>query len=302
VLRYRLLFGPVLIAAIVLVALLDEWIEGRAIGDWWQAAFLGRETAPPGVAIFIAAVFISVLAARELSLILKAKGVLASRRINTSAAILGLLVSTIIPEDLSGMIAAAIVASAAAAVLVMALLFHSRNRTTEGLVAAAGGALLCFVYLGLMFGFVVEIRRHESAWILLWILLVVKSCDIGAYFTGRSIGRRKLIPWLSPGKTWEGLGGGVVVAALVGAGGLAALQAAGYTVPPVWTGLAAGVLFGITGQAGDLIASMFKRDAGIKDSSRLLPGFGGVLDVIDSPLLVAPVAFWWVYFVHAPWH
>jgi phosphatidate cytidylyltransferase len=302
VLRYRLLFGPILIAAIVLVALMDQWIEGRPVGEARGWIFPGRETAPAGVAIFIAAVIISFFASRELSAILKDKGIPSSKRVNTTAAIAGLLVSTIVPDDLSGLTAVAIVGSAAVGVLVLALLFHSRRRSTQGLVAAAGGALLCFVYLGLMFGFILAIRRESSAWVLLWVLLVVKSCDIGAYFTGRSIGRHKLIPWLSPGKTWEGLGGGVVLAALVGAGGLAVLARLDQPVPPVWTGLIAGVLFGVTGQAGDLIASMFKRDAGRKDSSRLLPGFGGVLDVLDSPLLVAPAAFWWVYLVHSAWH
>lgn len=297
-LRYRLTFGPLLIAAIVLVAWLDQWLEGQPLSPFWQPVFLGRETAPPGIAIFLAAIAISFFASRELSRILKDKGIMASRRVNTTAAIIGLLVSTIVPFDLSGITAVAIVGSAAVAVLLFSLVFHTRHRTVEGIVAAAGGTLLCFVYLGLMFGFVLAIRRYESAWILLWILLVVKSCDIGAYFTGRSIGRHKLILWLSPGKTWEGLAGGVVLASLVGAGGLAALSATGHPVPPIWTGLIAGILFGLTGQAGDLIASMFKRDAGLKDSSRLLPGFGGVLDVLDSPLLVAPVAFWWVYFVH----
>jgi phosphatidate cytidylyltransferase len=299
VLRYRLLFGPVLIAAIVLVAVLDEWIEGAHTGG--AMVFMGRTDVPPGTVIFLAALLISFFASRELSAILKDKGIRSSKRINTTAAITGLVVSTVIPMDLSGMVAAAIVSSAAAGVLVLALGYHAGTKTTEGLVAAAGGALLCFVYLGLMFGFVVAIRRLDSAWILLWVLLVVKSCDIGAYFTGRSIGRHKLIPWLSPGKTWEGLAGGIVLAATVGAGGLALLGWLDHPVPPTWTGALAGVLFGITGQAGDLIASMFKRDAGRKDSSRLLPGFGGVLDVLDSPLLVAPVAFWWVYLVHTAW-
>jgi phosphatidate cytidylyltransferase len=298
VLRHRLAFGPLLIALVVLVVWLDEWLEGRALGPFWQRVFLGSDTAPPGIAIFIAVIVISFFASRELSAILKDKGIRASRRVNTTAAIVGLLVSTIVPADISGLTAVAIVSSAAVAVLLVSILFHSRRRTIEGIVAAAGGTLLCFVYLGLMFGFVLAIRRQESAWVLLWILLVVKACDIGAYFTGRSMGRHKLIVWLSPGKTWEGLAGGVALAAVVGAVGLSVLSALGHAVPPLWTGLVAGVLFGVTGQAGDLMASLFKRDAGLKDSSRLLPGFGGVLDVLDSALLVAPVAFWWIYLVH----
>ena len=138
-------------------------------------------------------------------------------------------------------------------------------------------------------------------WLVLWMVLVTKSGDTGAFATGRLIGRHKLIFWLSPGKTWEGLVGGVIAAAAVGAAGLGAIRGiVDEPVPPLWTGAIAGVLFGLTAVLGDLIASLFKRDAGIKDASSVLPGFGGVLDVLDSPLLVAPVAFWWIHLVHSP--
>jgi phosphatidate cytidylyltransferase len=150
-----------------------------------------------------------------------------------------------------------------------------------------------------MFGFVLAIRRHHSVWLLLWIVLTTKSSDIGAFATGKAMGRHKLILWLSPGKTWEGLIGGVVLSAAVGAAGLWVLgHWPSEAVPAPWTGAFAGVLFGLTGVVGDLIASLFKRDAGLKDAGQVLPGFGGVLDVLDSALLVAPVAFWWVQLVH----
>jgi phosphatidate cytidylyltransferase len=103
-----------------------------------------------------------------------------------------------------------------------------------------------------------------------------------------------MIPWLSPGKTWEGLAGGVAFAALVGGllalGSLSWLQTSDHV--PIWLGVMCGVVFAIVGQFGDLTMSLLKRGAGLKDSSRVLPGLGGVLDVIDSPLMVAPVAFW----------
>ncbi|MHC4589988.1 MAG: phosphatidate cytidylyltransferase, partial [Planctomycetota bacterium] len=112
------------------------------------------------------------------------------------------------------------------------------------------------------------LRRSHSAWIVVGVVVATKACDTGAYFTGRAVGRHKLIPWLSPGKTWEGLIGGVALATAVGL----ALAAAS--------------------RLGDLAVSLFKRGAGMKDSSTMLPGLGGVLDVLDSPLMVAPVAYW----------
>jgi phosphatidate cytidylyltransferase len=293
--RQRLLLGPVLIAGLILMAWGDQRLHGAVIPEVFRGIFGGREHFPPGVIIFICSVLISIVASRELATIFKANNIRASKRIMTSAAILGLLVSAIVPVAVPAPVAVAIVSSAAVAVLLASIVFHSRHKSVEGAVAAAGGSLLAFVYLGLMFGFVLAIRREHTVWVLLWIVLVAKSSDIGAYFTGKAIGRHKLIPWLSPGKTWEGLAGGIVLAAGVGAAGTWLLgRWTREPEIPLWTGAVAGVLFAITGQAGDLIASLFKRDAGLKDSSHVLPGFGGVLDVLDSLLLVAPVAYWWL--------
>jgi phosphatidate cytidylyltransferase len=150
-----------------------------------------------------------------------------------------------------------------------------------------------------MGGFLILLVKEFSGWVMLGVVLVTKSYDIGAYFTGRYLGRHKLIPWLSPGKTWEGLAGGVLASALMGmaAAALAEPPAPGAVslgVPDLqwWHGLELGAIFGLIGQAGDLVASLLKRDAGMKDYSRALPGFGGIMDVADSPLLVAPVAYW----------
>jgi phosphatidate cytidylyltransferase len=126
------------------------------------------------------------------------------------------------------------------------------------------------------------------------VILTTKSCDTGAYFTGRLLGRHRMIPWLSPGKTWEGLAGGVATAILVGMI-LAALSRRFLEIPdqvPWWIGALGGLLFGVFGQLGDLAMSLLKRGAGVKDSSKILPGLGGVLDVLDSPLMGAPVAYW----------
>jgi phosphatidate cytidylyltransferase len=116
---------------------------------------------------------------------------------------------------------------------------------------------------------------------VLWMLLLVFAADIGAYFAGRSLGRRKLAPRVSPGKTWEGAVGGLVAVALVALVGTLHFPVAG--------GVAFGCAVGIFSVIGDLTESMFKRAAGLKDSGTLLPGHGGILDRIDSVTAAAPL-------------
>ncbi|MCP4379805.1 MAG: phosphatidate cytidylyltransferase, partial [bacterium] len=111
--------------------------------------------------------------------------------------------------------------------------------------------------------------------------------DIGAYFTGSAIGKHKLIPWLSPGKSWEGLIGGLVTAAGVS---ILITHLAGLEIA-IWQSAIFGVVIGLAGQFGDLCESLLKRSAKLKDSSKMVPEFGGILDIIDSPLLAAPVAY-----------
>ncbi|MEL7472446.1 MAG: phosphatidate cytidylyltransferase [Planctomycetota bacterium] len=292
-LRDRLIFGSLFVVLLVGVVLGDAWLATLPRPAWLG----GDERAfPPGVLIFVVVALVAWLAALELTSILRDKGILASRGVNCAAAFAGLLVSGLTPTDATGVTAVAVAASVSAAVLGGSLMFFARHERAEGVVAGAGGALLAFIYLGLMLGFVLTIRRSHPAWLLLWVLAVTKSCDIGAYFVGRWLGRTKLIPWLSPGKTWEGLFGGVALAAACGPAFLWLGERIGEdTGLSVLSAVAAGALFAVTGQIGDLLASLLKRDAGRKDSSRRLPGFGGVLDVIDSPLLVMPVAFWWLW-------
>jgi len=292
--RNRLLLGPVLIAALFLAFWFDEWVDQQPVAAALRSVF-PKETYPPGLIAFLACMLLSIVASRELAVIFKSKGIGASRRVMTTSAILGLVVSCVVPIATPGPAAVAVVSTASVLVLVGSLAFYARRKTVEGVIAAAGGALLSFVYLGLMFGFVLAIRREHSAWVLGWALLTTKMCDIGAFFTGTAIGKHKLIPWLSPGKTWEGLVGGICIASLAGGLGAAALRHFQIDMPihPVQAALA-GAVFAVFGQVGDLMASLFKRDAGQKDSGRILPGFGGLIDVLDSPLLVLPVAYWWL--------
>ena len=122
-----------------------------------------------------------------------------------------------------------------------------------------------------------------SSWLLLFALLIVWVADTGAYFAGRFLGRVKLAPSISPGKTWEGVIGGMVAVAL-----LAATRA--YMTAADWTILVPFCLgVGVLSIVGDLTVSMFKRTAGVKDSGTLFPGHGGVLDRVDSIAAATPL-------------
>jgi phosphatidate cytidylyltransferase len=289
----RLLFGPILILLLLGGLALDAWLDYQPLPEWF--ATKDRTTWPPGSVILPVVLLLSVFASRELAAILQLKQIEASKRITTFAAVLGLLVSCLVPSWLNVTDAVAVVSSAAVLVLGAAMVFYSRDKSAEGVVAATGGALLSFVYLGLMFGFVLAIRREHTAWELLWVIAITKACDTGAYFTGKAFGRHKLIPWLSPGKTWEGLWGGIALSAGVSVLGMWLLETkVGLRMPPLWMGVIPGLVFAVVGQVGDLAESVLKRDAGTKDSGASLPGFGGMLDILDSPLLVSPVAFWWL--------
>lgn len=292
------MLGPVLIIGALLLAWLDELVASLPAPGWLSPVLGERETLPPGVFVFLGAVTAVVFGSREIAAILRAHGVIASNRVTALCGVLGLVGVAAACTLASPLLASMSIATAALAAMIVAMRRYSFGGRVEGVTLATSGALLAFCYLGLLSGFFLAIRRDHSAWTLLGIVLVAKSCDIGAYFAGRAFGRRKLITWLSPGKTWEGLAGGVTLSTAVGAAGAALGQEAGLSLD-WWQGAVIGAALGLVGQAGDLVESLLKRDAGMKDSSTLLPGFGGALDVIDSALLAAPVAFWLlVLFTH----
>ncbi|MEM1423794.1 MAG: phosphatidate cytidylyltransferase, partial [Planctomycetota bacterium] len=263
---------------------------------------LENRLGPPALVMLPLMFVVGVLGARELIVMLHRRNILVGPRITALAVVIGMTASSFLTAELGGVSGVALVCTACVVVLLMAFVYYAIHQSAEGVAGAVSGTLLAFVYLGLMGGFLVVLRKEHSVWLVLGILLVTKSYDIGAYFTGRSFGRHKLILWLSPGKTWEGLIGGLITSTLVAVLAVWACNATGAIdrVAPglqvsLWQAGVIGLLFGLFGQGGDLIASLLKRDAGVKDSSRTLPGFGGVLDVIDSPLVVAPVAYWAFY-------
>ena len=118
------------------------------------------------------------------------------------------------------------------------------------------------------------------------LIFVVKCSDIGAYTAGRFFGKHKFSPVISPKKTWEGMAGGVILAAVVAVAFAVFCDIMSWRLAIVF-----GVVFAFIGQLGDLAESMLKRDAETKDSSNSVPGFGGILDVVDSILITAPFGY-----------
>ena len=147
------------------------------------------------------------------------------------------------------------------------------------------------VYLGLFGVAFITLRLDPEAGRanVFFLMLLVWASDSAAYIAGRALGGPKLWPAISPGKTWSGALGGLLGAMLVGA--LAAILVAP-AASPLWAALVAGVL-GVVSQAGDLLESGIKRRFGVKDSSHLIPGHGGLLDRLDGFLAAAPLAVVW---------
>ena len=151
-----------------------------------------------------------------------------------------------------------------------------------------GGSLLIglAVLLPSWQGLVVLKQWQLGNWLILAVMILVWVADIGAYFSGKAFGRRKLAPKVSPGKSWEGLVGGLLTSLLVT---LAVGVYRGWTARELVLALLGAALVVSISVIGDLTESMFKRSAGIKDSSQLLPGHGGVMDRIDSLTAAIPV-------------
>jgi phosphatidate cytidylyltransferase len=183
------------------------------------------------------------------------------------------------------------------AFVLSAFLLEMRQYSGEpgGAVPRLALTVFAVAYLGLLACFFAQIRWLSSdpvtsAVMLALVVFVPKCTDIGAFFTGTFLGRHKMTPTLSPKKTWEGFAGGMLTGAAVAVG-------LSFAAPVFPHGLLEAVFFGLAvglaGILGDLAESLIKRDCRTKDAAKTIPGFGGVLDVIDSVLFAAPVAYLW---------
>lgn len=183
-------------------------------------------------------------------------------------------------------------------VVMLAELTKKRTEGVAGVFANIGTTITGIVYIGLFGAMLTAIRQRvgfektfqtdsEAGMFMIAIFATIWICDSAAYFTGKSMGRHKMSRFVSPNKTWEGAVAGFVFA-------VAAALAARYMVLPnlnLRVALGMGIIVGTFGQAGDFVESLFKRDAGVKDSSTIIPGHGGVFDRFDSLLFSAPLIY-----------
>jgi len=169
------------------------------------------------------------------------------------------------------------------------------NTTAQVLIKGLLGVVAIMIFA---FSLLSLHAREAGQWWTLSLFILIWVADIGAYLSGKTMGKHKLAINISPGKTWEGLVGGLITSGIVAVVGSWLLAKNGIAAPTLVASAFMGVLMGGFGQMGDLAASLLKRDAGVKDSGSSLPGFGGAMDLIDSPILVAPLAYWGLELSH----
>jgi phosphatidate cytidylyltransferase len=167
------------------------------------------------------------------------------------------------------------------------------SKSNPEAITAIATTLFGLMYVPWLLNFIQKINFYphiNGSFYVLHFILVTKFSDLGAYVTGSLFGKHKMIPRISPGKTWEGFAGAVVISTLISVGyvKLAHSKVPEMTVPHA---IALGILLSSTAVIGDLIESLFKREAGVKDSGRLFPGIGGILDLMDSLLFNAPLMY-----------
>jgi phosphatidate cytidylyltransferase len=308
--RKRLLVGIPLALALIGLLLLDGWLSDRVPPTWPLPL--------PGVHVnvgqwlcngFVCALVLftlTILGTHELVCLARARGYRPfGRTAQLFAAILviGPYISFNL-KDITGAYDESWGLMWMAFALAFVFFLQAARHKTENAMENLAITVFIIFYAGGLGGFMTKLRMEvggsTGVAVLLFSIFLVKITDAAAYFTGYAFGRHKMIEWLSPKKTWEGFCGGVlatiVLAVVLGHW----LHVAGIIhvderfVPHPVSLLWLGFLMAGFSVAGDLCASLLKRDAKVKDSGQVLPGLGGILDIVDSPLLAAPMAwlFW----------
>lgn len=296
-LRWRLIVGTFLVALLISLC----WLDVHATR--------------PGVYLTPLAIVLCLLATREMIELVRSQGrqpVWWTTYLATLAPVLASCATIALndapevdPTRRLAWLVGGLIAGLLLAILGEMIYYKESGSTITNL----GSTSLSILYVGGLLGFLVQLRLLDvcgnvsrgGMLALLATILVVKSTDMGGYIVGRLWGRHKLAPSISPGKTWEGLAGGLamaLLAAVIALGPLARLLGCSSGTSGSWLSeaLVYGIAVSCAGIFGDLAESLFKRDAGVKDSSTWLPGLGGVLDILDSLLVAAPVAYFcWVF-------
>jgi len=277
-LKDRLFFGTLMTLLFVSVALFDGWLDGS----------LTLETADDkevqGTLILILIALVVVPAQREIAVLFRGKDMNVFTPVTISASIL-FSVSWYLGQfwDLS---LSKYIFLLGAFSLMAVFLYQYFSYGIEGAVANCGVSVFSIFYIGLLSGFCVAVRVEFGLWAMLMYIFVVKGADIGAYIIGNFWGSRPFSPRLSPHKSWEGMAGALVTAVCLGI-----IMASVCGIMNWWLAGIFGFCFAFIGQLGDLAESLLKRDCEHKDSAQKVPGFGGILDIIDSPLAAAPFAY-----------
>ena len=277
-LKYRLLYGILMTVVFTAIVIFDGWLDGSL------TASSADDRTVQGTILCILIAGLIIPAQLELSRLAKAKNL----RIFTPVAIIAsvLFAGTWYWLQLVEIRPMIYLLFLSASSLWALLLYQYFRCGTSGVIANCGAGYFSIIYLGLFSAFVVGIRIDFGLWPLLMFIFVVKSADIGAYAIGVLFGKHKFSPKISPSKTWEGMAGAVTAAMIVAVG-----FAASCDIMAWWLAIIFGFCFAFIGQIGDLVESMMKRDAEQKDSANNVPGFGGILDIIDSLLVAAPFAY-----------
>jgi len=260
------------------LVIFDGWMDGTL------TASAVDDKQVQGTILCILIALLVIPAQLELSKLAEAKNLKIFSPITIIASIL-FATSWYLPQLVK--VSPAIYLSLLSAFSLLALFLYQYFRYgTSEVLANCGVSYFSIIYLGLLGAFALGVRIDFGPWALLMYIFVVKSADIGAYSIGSIFGRHKFSPAISPGKSWEGMAGAVAAAIIV-----AILFAVICDIMVWWLAVIFGSCFAFIGQMGDLAESMIKRDAKQKDSASRVPGFGGILDILDSLLPAAPFAY-----------
>ncbi len=277
-LKHRLLSGSLLTILLAGILILDAWLDGSLTAS-------ASDDRHVQATLLMALVLVLLgFGGAELSRLASARGLVVLNPVATIG--VALLAATWYWPQLIPVSQSMYLLLATAFVLAALFVQQHFQRGSSGVLANCGISCFALLYLGLLAAFVLGIRIEEGPWAVLTFVAAVKSSDIGAYTFGKLFGKHKLSPRVSPGKTWEGLGGAVVAAVIVSIAFTVVFGIMRFWLAPIF-----GVCMAVIGQLSDLSESMLKRDAQQKDSSNRVPGYGGILDVIDSLLFAAPFAY-----------